>query len=146
MLFRSKTTLEGISAGSTYWNSIDNVSREIKPPWTTTGKHLTIYSPGDTVEPYDGRGTSTGVLDTKMQVDVVAWMPLEIASDTESQRLCADIETAILSDRTCGGNAINTRLLGREIYAAETNEPLSQVILHFVVRYRTKFNDPGTQR
>jgi len=141
-----KSALELIVEGDTYWNTVNTVSRELKPPTSTTGTHLFVYSPGDSVLPYDGRSTSTGVIDTQMQIDIIAWMPREIASDTASQRLVADIETAILADRTRGGNAINTRLLGREVVTADANEPLSQVTVRFVVRYRTTFGDPGTQR
>lgn len=139
------STLGGVKADATYWTTIDSVSRVWQPPETTSGTHVVVYSRADRTQPYDGRGAAAGVLDTWLDVDVLAFMPTEIASDTDATRLCADIERAILADRTCDGNAINLRLTGRDVVAISDSNPYSYVAVHFTVRYRHEFANPSNQ-
>ena len=139
-----ETTLKTIVQGDNYWNTVADVRRVLDDPHTAEGITLYIFSPGDEVFEYDGSGAASSSVMTKMAIDVIAVVEITEASATESQRLAADIERAMLQDRQRGTTAINTNIKSRTVVDGETEG--GQMVISFEVIYRTKFGEPGEQR
>lgn len=64
--------------------------------------------------------------------------------EAEIEKLLADLEKALLADRTRGGLAVDTRLLSNQVWTDEPGEPWNEVQLAVRVHYRTKRGDPFT--
>ena len=138
-----ETTLKTIVQGDDYWNTVADVRRVLDDPNTAEGITLYIYSPSDEIVEIDGKGAPYSTVQTLMSIDVIAIVEFSEASATESQRLAADIERAMLQDRQRGTYALNTHIKGRTIVDGETNG--GQMVLSFDVLYRTRFGEPGVQ-
>ena len=139
-----ETTLKTIVQGDNYWNTVADVRRVLDDPHTAEGRTLYVYKPGDEVFEYDGSGAASSSVMTKMAIDVIAVVEITEASATESQRLAADIERAMLQDRQRGTTALNTNIKSRTVVDGETEG--GQMVISFEVIYRTKFGEPGEQR
>lgn len=139
-----KSALELIVEGDSYFNTVARVSRVLEQQ---THNELTLYvwSPSDATVNLDNKGTTTGIIETNMNVNIVALFAREVASDTFAMRLAADVERAVMADRDRGNYAVNTYLIGREIVTRET-EPVAELTIKLVVRYRTDIANPSTQR
>lgn len=138
-----ETTLKTIVQGDNYWNTVADVRRVLDDPHTAEGITLYIFSPGDETVEHDGKGTNFSCVQTIMSIDVIAVVEITEASATESQRLAADIERAMLQDRQRGTTALNTRIKSRTIVDGETEG--GQMVISFDVTYRTQFGEPGVQ-
>lgn len=142
-----RTTLATIIAGADYFNDVFLVTRTA-PNLANVPNELTLYvwSPGDSVVQRDGKGSSTGLVETRILINVQAIVLREVASDTFSNQIAHDIEKALCSDRYRGNYAMNFYPLGREIISDESTEPLAFLTMRFEALYRTDFANPSTQR
>lgn len=142
-----RTTLAAVEAGTDYFHGPYSVFRTA-PNVANTPTDLTLYvfSPGDANVSRDGKGSSAGLVETRILVNVTAIVGLEVASDTHSNQIAHDIEKALCADRYRGTYAMNFYPLGREIISDESTEPWAFLTLRFEALYRTDYANPSTQR
>lgn len=139
------TRLQQIRQGDTYWNNVERVERVSIDPRQTSGIVLVVVSPSYVAKEMQGGSNGQGLLRRIMQVEVWAFWTADSASDTGAQRLCADIEKAICTDRFCGGNARNTTHTGRIATQDEAQEPFAQLRMQFDITFDTEFASPEVQ-
>lgn len=144
-----KSRLEGINATSapdTYYNRVRRVVRGLINPDQDVGAlTLQLSSVNNAVKQYQSGGGAGGVCYRVMTVAVDAWLHKEFLSDTDSIRLAADIERAVMSDRKNGGHSECTWWQGAAPMAApDEAAPTAYLRVQFTVEYRTAAGLPAT--
>lgn len=142
-----KTTIENVVQGATYHTTVGYVAREAPTvPPKVTSAFVFATGEGDEIRFLQGGASSNGLTDTKMRVSVAVFFPRETVDDSTAQKVVADIERAVLTDRNRGGEAINTTPAARSIFTARETEPMFGIGIQFVVHYRHEFADPTQRR
>lgn len=138
-----KATLEGVTVGAGYANTIASVQR-FRQAGQSTLQVPCVFLIETTEEAADGPDP----LITK-HLTVVLYVVTRQDESTDSRSgdevmnsLRADIEKAVLSTRTRGGYAIDTKPLGSEEMDLEVGGPDLKTQLHFEVMYRHQNTDP----
>lgn len=147
VLENAKTTLSSIVAGESYFHTPSFVTRSAPNPASLPNDYtLFVFSPSDSAIIRDGRGTTSGVTETIIDIHVVVVASREVASDTFANEIAHDVEKALCADRNRGGFAFNFWPVGREILTDEAIEPLCYLTMKFQAHYRHDYANPSTQR
>lgn len=87
-------------------------------------------------------------------ISLVRVLPIKVIGSAErsaggnpglaGDELLADIEKAVRADRTRGGYAMDTKLVGGHVFDAEPQSPIVEVHLDIEITFRTRFGDPFT--
>lgn len=139
-----KTTLEGVTIANGYGFDFtaDTVQR-----WTMHGNRMVdlpmvIVSPGDEEETSSPNPFEECVLTVYLDVFFMNDEDDTVPTDTYLNRLQGDIKKAIIEDSTCGGNAIDTDVMGTTPFETTEGQPYAGIIMELRVRYRHLRSDP----
>lgn len=137
-----------ITEGDSYFTTIPAVYRKIMdPPEVYDGKPIVyVIAPTDTVASRDGRGSTAGCVERKLDVEINVLWRQETASDTAANLIARDIEAAMGSDRQFSTLALNSYPVGQEIVTLEGQEPWASIRIRWQIVYRHDFADPSIQR
>lgn len=140
-----KTTLDGVTTGNGYDNTLQTVERfnasqqsRVNSPWA----HIV---PEDE-EKQDGR---VGYYECFFRVAVVLGMHEDetgTVKDTKLLSLLADVEKALMADPHRNNLADDTRLTGNEFFEVTDDIPIIGVVLFLEVKYLHKRTDPFAGR
>lgn len=138
------TTLTAISETNSYNNTIDSshVHRV-----QTVGIAAVEYPTLNVLVPRETKVNEvTNAMTMEMEVMVEIWVRSgdgELLADV-LEDMITDVQTAIMSTPTRGGNAIDTSYVGTKISSLdELEEPKARAEVTFMVLYRTRREDPS---
>lgn len=133
------TTLLGITVAGGYLTTVAHTFDRLPAGEVGPGDFVTILA----LEPE----TYDELADPKLSrtLPLLLIYSRRVRGDTahvEGLRALADMEKAILADRTRGGYAFDTQLGSNVIIDPEASEPLQEVQLRIRVQYRTHRTNP----
>jgi hypothetical protein len=140
-----QTTLQGVTTANGYQNTLVEVVREPRSP-----EHAQAYPFATLLEINErkqegGELSPYGLLGCLLDCVVVVWAREPHDSEKlapEANELLADVKRALMVDKTRGGLAITTRMLGNEPDTDETGLPFGTHSARVQVWYRHSRTDP----
>lgn len=140
-----KTTLAAVVVASGQaWENTLTVKREAwDPDATAPDDRLVVVAQGDADPKEEGRPQGKQSWDQWFNVQAYAIKPetTTTAIDTELNSIAADIEAALMADRTRGGHAVNTKPGKREIEYLPADHAY-MIRCWFKVECRTAIGNP----
>ena len=133
------TTLAGITEAGGYLTTVSQVFDRLIAGEAGPGDFVQILA----LDPE----TYTELANPKLErvLPILLIYSRRVRGDTahvEGLRALADMEKALLADRTRGGYAFDTQLVSNVIIDPEASEPLQEVQLRIRVQYRTHRTNP----
>jgi hypothetical protein len=139
ILANLKAALEGITAANGYNYTVNRVDRIRSNPINhPVYPSINIWEQGMESE-IDPKGFNTKKLDLVLELWTIAGG--EDLSQVINKHL-ADVEKAVVTDTTRGGNAIDTWYTGDEVLLTNGDQLMIGAYCFITVKYRTNFFDP----
>ena len=148
-----KTALETISAGGTYYTSVERVTRYAGGPMDVTVFPSIVMTPlGTAYGPPATQGTLTSAASFRVSLDLflrTRGSSSSLGTDPDVpvslEKFIRDVRQAVIVDRTRGGKAINTFAVSDEIfYPTQDDDPYATARVTIEVNYRTSWDDLNT--
>ena len=145
-----KTALETISAGGTYYTTVERVTWYVGGPMDMTEFPCIVMTPeGTEYGPPATQGTLTSAASFRVNLGLYirnrgASSSLGVDPDVpvELEKFIRDVRQAIIVDRTRGNKAINTFAVSDQIFApTQDDDPYATAQLIIEVSYRTNWDD-----
>jgi hypothetical protein len=148
-----ETTLLGITVAAGYENTVARVQRVQQTLTSLADLPVLLIVPRDIraadEEPYS---VQDWVMTVEIQLVFIA-DPYEVAIDTDASgnptenttetyfAWFGDINKALLADRTRGGHALDTRIVGMEPLAVDVENRSAGIIVDAEIRYRHRYGE-----
>lgn len=138
-----KTTLESVTTGNGYDNTVGSVQRWKKQGNATSEASITcvIYPGPETKQPRPNP-LFTCRLPLMLEFFVLQDKEDTLSTDERLNSLLGDIEKALMVDITRGGFAEDTDILGNEPFLTIEGQPNAGLTVDIEVLYRHKQTDP----
>lgn len=132
-----QTTLEGITAGADYYNTVAFVTRVDTVPIELKEYPAIVMVPLGA--DYDQPGLATTLaIDVQYRIRLTLAIRTRTTPTEELENFIRDVHTALLVDITRGGLAINTRMLDDAVYyPTQIKEPVAVADCTILVHFRT---------
>ncbi len=136
------TTIQGITQGTDYFNTMQGVKRDTGGPFEIAhaDKPCAFVAGFKTDEHDNIVGSQTVHL---FAVIEVYFQSPDDNFDTNAQYLIHDVKKAILIDEKRGGNAIDTRVEATEVFHSELSAPEGVIIVIAKIHFRHGTRDPS---
>lgn len=139
-----KSTLEAVTIANGY--NFDFTPETVQR-WSMHGNRMVdmpmaVISPGDEDETSSPHPFEECVLTVYLDIFFINEENDPVATDTYLNRLQGDIKKAILIDPTCGGDAVDTDILGTTPFETTEAQPYAGIIMELRIRYRHLRSDP----
>ena len=139
-----KTALAGITVAGGYLTTVRAVLEGLQPQGEQPSPFVLVWQP----EPETYVEISSSKVERTLALEVSGVLECQEGAGSgpraEAEKLLADMEKAILADRTRGGYATDTQLTRNQVFDAEPGLPWVQVSLGVRIKYRTNRTDPFT--
>ena len=138
-----KTTLEGITTGAVYNNTAASVQRFRQSGQSQVAFPMVIIREGAETS----KDVPLGKITHHLIIDLLLIVVHDESSDARQSdevmnSFLADVQKAMLADRTRGGHAVETNLQGSEPLDVEDAQRDIEQVVSFEVQYRHSATDP----
>ncbi len=142
-----KTTLEGVTTGAGYENTINRVERFEQDGNRKDNPPFAIFSLAELQEE-TAKGSANGKLAWRMGVDVWVWTVHDKTTDARTTdavvtSLFNDALKALMQDTTRAGKALGTEVIGATRIDAVEGQPFTGILLECNIYYRHLNTDPA---